>query len=235
MIGNSGNINPNNYDTHKHEVTKCLHETRKVKPGGGGAPASGTSISVPRIRQEQKDISLRELLADGLRGLFTKVSGFWAKQGMHENRENPAQEEKGKTLRAVMAGKDGERGLQVSAVENAAAGILATSMVKPDTKREEEQEETAERKVKQVEGAVSGGLKKGQGGIQKFLQKFGEAAAKAGRLFKREKRNRFTLSENNTDLEMGNNSFLLDSYNRMGEYSSLAKDRSLEGNFKAEG
>ena len=43
------------------------------------------------------------------------------------------------------------------------------------------------------------------------------------------------LLENNTDLNQGDSSFLLDSYNRMGEYSTLAKDRSREGNFRAKG
>lgn len=235
MIGNSGNINLNNYNTHKHEVTKCLHETRRAKPEGGGAPAAGAGSSVSQVRQEKIEFSLKELLADGLRGLLAKASGFWAKQGAQEGRENPETEGKSKAVQASITGNEGEGGSRISPAEDAAAGILATAVVKPDMKKEKEPEETAERKVNHIEGAVSGGLKKGQGGIQKFLQKFGETAAKAGRLFKREKRSRRTLSENNTDLEIGNNSFLLDSYNRMGEYSSLAKDKSLEGNFKAEG
>lgn len=78
-------------------------------------------------------------------------------------------------------------------------------------------------------------MKKEQGGIRKFLRKFEETAAKAGQFLKRKKKMESGLAESEADFNIGDNSFLLDSYNREGEYSTLAKDRSLEGSFRAKG
>ena len=118
--------------------------------------------------------------------------------------------------------------------ENMSAAVLSTAMIKPEAKREESLD-AARRRVNQVDGPISGGMEKGQGGIRKFLHKFGETADRAKRFLGRKKREEEELLENNTDLSQGDSSFLLDSYNRMGEYSTLAKDRSLEGRFRAKG
>lgn len=232
MIGSSGNINPNSYHTHKHEITKCLHETKSAKPEGGSGLSAGIKASATQLKQERESFSLRELLTDGLRSLFTKATGFWGRLGAEDGQGKAVVEDKDKEIRAIA--NDGSVHGAASAAKDTAANVLATAMMKPETEREEAIEE-AERKVGSVESAVNGGIKKGQGGIQKFLQKFGEAAAKAGQFLKRKKKTEVFLSENDADFEVGNNSFLLDSYNRMGEYSTLAQDRSLEGKFRAKG
>ncbi len=122
----------------------------------------------------------------------------------------------------------------LSPASGVSAAVMSTAMIRTETEKKETEEET-ERRVENIEGAVGGGLKKEQGGIRKFLRKFEETAAKAGQFLKRKKKMESGLAESEADFNIGDNSFLLDSYNREGEYSTLAKDRSLEGSFRAKG
>lgn len=232
MIGSSGKVGSGNY--HKHEVTKCLHESGAAKGEAGGKTGAGARTSFSRIQQEQRTFSWQEWLADGLRGLFSRASEFWRRLGEEgtAGRDGLAREDKKES--GAAAGLAGEAKNTESPANDAAAAVMVTAMVKPEMERKEEEQEI-ERKVKNVEGAVDGGLKKEQGGIQKFLQKFGEAAAGAGQFLKKKKKMEPALLESDADFHMGDNSFLLDSYNREGEYSTLAKDRSLEGSFRAKG
>lgn len=74
--------------------------------------------------------------------------------------------------------------------------------------------------------------------VKKFLREFGKPVT--GRTFgakeESEREEEDILPEGGiTSLGMGQSSYLLDSYNRSGEYSTLAKDHSLEGSFRALG
>lgn len=225
---------------HRHEITKCLHETSDgTLKGSMGAAAGGMKAARMQSQPQKDNFSLRGFLADGFRSLISRASAFWRRLGEEDGRdavsaENKASEKDGKSIASVIEGNKGENGVFVEAEGKISTAVLSTAMVKPEIKREESLE-TARRKVNQVEGSISGGLEKGQGGIRKFLQKFGETADRAKQFLGRKKREEGELLENNTDLSQGDSSFLLDSYNRMGEYSTLAKDRSLEGRFRAKG
>lgn len=237
MIGSSGKVNSGGY--HNHEVTKCIHESGAAKLEAGRKTGTGMEASASQLRQEQKAFSLQELLAGGLRDMLSKISDFWRRMGEEgtAGRDESAGEA-GKGTGTAIAGSAGEAQNAVSAAmpqaSDVSAAVMATTMVKPEMEKKEEDWET-ERKVENVEGAASGGLKKEQGGIRKFLQKFEETAAKAGQFLKRKKKMESGVLESEGDFDIGDNSFLLDSYNREGEYSTLAKDRSLEGSFRAKG
>ncbi len=233
MIGSSGNISPGNYHTHEHEITKCMHETKIAKLESGGRMAAGNKMAMQTSTQQKKSFSLKELLANGLQGLLTKATAFWGKLG-EEGQEESGEGRRDKGLPAPIKRENGIQGTVSSLAEAGAAGVVSTVMVKPESRMEEIPEEKG-RRVGNIEGAVSGGLKRGQGGIRKFLEKFGETAAKAGQFFKRKKQIKTSIPEEKADFTVDNNSFLLDSYNKMGEYSTLAQDRSLEGNFRAKG
>ncbi len=226
--------------SHEHKITKCLHETSMRQPEGSAGAASG-GIQQARIQPGLKEegFSLRDFFAGGFRSLAARFSGFWRRLGEEDGQDMALRESKplaeaGKAVLTVKEGSKEENDFSIEAEGKLSAAVLGTAMVKPENKRTEIPE-TARRRVNQVESSKNGGLEKGQGGIRKFLQKFGEAAAEAGRFLGRKKREKVQLSENNTDLNQGDSSFLMDSYNRMGEYSTLAKDRSLEGKFRAKG
>lgn len=225
---------------HEHEITKCLHKSSIGQPkGSAGAAAGGVQAAKTQPQPEKESFSLRDFFADGFRSFVSRVSGFWRRLGEEDGRDMDSSDSTsslggGKGVSTVMQGSKTENGPIVETEGKTSIAILGTAVVKPEIKKEESPE-TARRRVNQVEGSISGGLKKGQGGIKKFLQKFGETAARAGRFLGRKKREEAELLENNTDLNQGDSSFLLDSYNRMGEYSTLAKDRSREGNFRAKG
>ena len=225
---------------HRHEITKCLHETSDgMLKGNMGAAAGGMKAAGMQAQPQKEGFSLRDFFADGFRSLISRASGFWARLGEEDGRdavsaEHKAAEGDGKIISPAIEGNKGENGVFVQTEGKMSAAVLSTAMVKPEIKREESLE-TARRRVNQVEGAISGGMEKEQGGIRKFFQKFGETAERARRFLGRKKREKEELPENNTDLSQGDSSFLLDSYNRMGEYSTLANDRSLEGKFRARG
>lgn len=199
----------------------------------GGRMAAGNKMAMQTSTQQKKSFSLKELLANGLQELLTKATAFWGKLG-EEGQEESGEGRGDKGLPAPIKREDGIQGTVSPLAEAGAAGVVSTVMVKPESRMEEIPEEKG-RRVGNIEGAVSGGLKRGQGGIRKFLEKFGETAAKAGQYFKRKKQIKTSIPEEKADFTVDNNSFLLDSYNKMGEYSTLAQDRSLEGNFRAKG
>ena len=232
MIGGSGKVNSGNY--HKHEVTKCIHESGAAKIEDGGKMRAGMNASSSLIRQERKTFSLQEWLTDGMRDLLSRVSGFWRRmgeEGTGDRNELAAEDRRGSGSAARVTG---EAKNIVSPASDVSAAVMSTAMIRTETEKKETEEET-ERRVENIEGAVGGGLKKEQGGIRKFRRKFEETAAKAGQFLKRKKKMESGLAESEADFNIGDNSFLLDSYNREGEYSTLAKDRSLEGSFRAKG
>lgn len=95
-------------------------------------------------------------------------------------------------------------------------------------------------RVNGTETATGGGYRRGREEVRGFLRKFGRAAAGVKRAWdwKGEGKQEAETSPakgNPEDFTVGNSSYLLDSYNRSGEYSTLANDRSLEGSFRARG
>lgn len=219
MIENSKNVDSNVYraQIHDHKVTQCIHE-RAVAGEEGAQGAQGAQEQLQQKVQKKEPFSLKGLMMNGVKSLASRAMDFWNDAG------NTA------------VGKE-QPGRKVTQ-QGTAADTLATAVIKSENGKNAEitVDEEKNRKVGNVEGAVSGGLDREQGGIKKFLQKFGETIAKGrGRIFKQKSVDEKELSANNTDFSVEDNSYLLDSYSKTGQYSTLAKDRSLEGNFKAKG
>lgn len=212
MIGSSGNINP--YGTHaqEHTVTECLHESQpaRTEEEGGGVKTGvqQTQEEREKILEESTGFAFLSAVKKGLFGIRTKAADFWND-----------------------AGKDN------SAVSKTAESVVATAMVKQEEPREESalSEEDSTKKISNVEGAISGGLSREEGSIKKFLQRFEETVEKAVRLIKKPKRNESGTAVRDIEMKGGNSSYLLDSYSKNGEYSTLAKEQSQEGNFRARG
>lgn len=242
MIENSRNIKSDSYQghMHNHRVTQCLHErTAGPKEGGSSAAAGGAVTQSEQEPQKKEAFSVKGFVTNGFRSLAAKVLGFWNDAGNVEEGKKQGREAGTRQTEAALNAISSERNSSgQAAAQSAAREVLATAAVKSENRKNEESivsEETA-RKVGNVEAAVSGGLEREQGGIKRFLYQFGGAITKsAGKLLKRERADENNLSANNTDFPAEDNSYLLDSYNKTGQYSTLAKDRSLEGSFKAKG
>ena len=243
MIGGSNNINSYSTHTHEHMVTKCLHEDHALKPGGDGPVSGAVKSAVMQEMQKQETFSIKEILTDGLKSLFSRTSGLLGNIWNTGGKEDGTGQSGDKAVWTEADRIAGQQGvvtgaIQQPAAENTATGVLSTAVARTvDERKKTIHEESMERKVSNVEDSVNGGLKKDQGEVKKFLQKFGETVTRTGRLFRKESETEteVSLSENNSDFGVGDSSYLLDSYNKSGEYSTLAKDRSLEGNFKAKG
>lgn len=202
MIERSSGLNHSyQAQTHEHTVTDCIHEEQEMPERSGGSAGISSSET-----EQAQEVQTQEAFS-----LRSSLTNGW----------------KSIISKAVRFWNDsGEGNRQEEA-------ILATSILKDDSQRNEEADFAEEdaRKVNDIEGAVSGGLKKEQGGLRKFLQKFEETVLNATGLWKKSKRikNAPQLSVSPKD---ENHSYLLNSYNKSGEYSTLASDKSSEGSFK---
>ncbi len=223
--------------THEHTVTDCIHEEEGLsKISGGVVGISSAETEQAQRVQTQEAFSFRSLLTNGWKSVISKAVRFWNDSG-EEGKEDgknilAATEEKNTIFPAEesMPAASGEKG-EGSRQEEA---ILATSILKNDSQRNEEADFAEEdaRKVNDIEGAASGGLKKEQGGLRKFLQKFEETVLNATGLWKKSKSTKIS-PQLGVSPKGENHSYLMDSYNKSGEYSTLARDKSSEGNFKA--
>ncbi len=208
MIGKSDNIGR----THDHAVTNCIHNTQTTIKDKGGGSGNGNNQDTqwqPNI-EKQSAISQRSfsipLITNSIKSIRSKIIGFW--NGSSDSGKVPSE-------------------------------TLSTLMVKDESKRKDQvEEDEVERKVANVEGAVSGGLRKEQGNIKKFFQNIAETVSKTKILWEKpieQERQGDSLPINIKEDTAEDNSYLLDSYSKRGEYSTLAKDRSLDSNFKAKG
>lgn len=106
-------------------------------------------------------------------------------------------------------------------------------------------EKTVRNKWNGREGMADGKFRRREEGrkFREFFRRFGKNAF-LGKLFWKEWQSSPEQEEKETaeaaegkqeDFSAEGSSYLLDSYNRSGEYSTLAKDRSLEGSFRVSG
>ncbi|NLL77729.1 MAG: hypothetical protein GX235_10880 [Clostridiales bacterium] len=220
MIERSSNIDHSyQIHTHEHMVTECIHEEAgplKTEVATSTNEDKTEQVQTAETEQTMGAFSFRDMLSNGIRGVISKAVRLW----------NDTGEKIGSDTSAASAEKiESDRSEE---------SILATTVLRNGSPRKEEAdfEEENARKVSDIEGAVSGGLKKEQGNLRWFLQKFEKTVFGTSGIRKRVKGEKST-SEVSTDIKAVNHSYLLDSYNKSGEYSTLAKDRSLDGNFKA--
>lgn len=121
--------------------------------------------------------------------------------------------------------------------QESAEAVLITSAVKSENQGNERiaPEKDNERKVNDVEGAVSGGLKREQGSMRKFLQQFAETISSAAGRWKRTKKPGNVQPSEPAAAQAEKHSHLLDSYSKTGEYSTLARDGGQQSSFRAKG
>lgn len=237
MIERSSGLNHSyQAQTHEHSVTDCIHEEEGLLKSGGGASINSAETEQAQRMQTQEAFSFRSLFTNGWKSVISKAVRFWNDSGEDgkDGGKNilAATEEKNTIFLAgeSMPAAPGEKG-EGSRQEEA---VLATSILKNDSRRNEEADfgEEDARKVNDIEGAASSGLKKEQGSLRKFLQKFEETVLNATGLWKKSKSIK-NSPQPTVSLKGENHSYLMDSYNKSGEYSTLAGDKSAEGNFKA--
>ena len=156
---------------HEHEITKCLYKSSIGQPkGSAGAAAGGVQAAKTQPQPQKESFSLRDFFADGFRSFASRVSGFWRRLGEEDGRDTDSSDSTSslggaKGVSTVTQGSKTENGSIVETEGKTSIAILGTAVVKPEIKKEESPE-TARRRVNQVEGSLSGGLKKGQGGIK---------------------------------------------------------------------
>lgn len=241
MIGNSNSVNPSygtngvqGMHTHEHAVTNCIHDEHEIKKNGGaGGRRSGTASAAAAEKQEE--LSLRDMLMNGFRSFSSKSKGFLAKVWYSDGTENgeAVKEQQGKTTEISAYEEDVPSNIPSGVTETASA-VLATAAMKPKETSQSE-DDAAERKISGIEGAVSGGLKREEEGIRRFFRQFRERVGKHTRFFKKEVKEEHALMESNTDFGLNDNSYLLDSYNKSGEYATLARGKETEGKFRVRG
>ena len=252
MLSGGSHISPEGACTqgvhsHSHTVTKCLRDVRMSrKEAAGGLGSSAGAVSSGAQKQEAR--SVVEMLTEVFQRLSHRTSGIFGKGWNGTSGETGSP--KGETG-SWQTGKDVPglhshgAGVQAAPAEKGASEVLAAWSLQS---REGHSPANAERlagkrRVGPAEGGAGGGLRRGQEGRKHFLQQSKckckciciRIAAAARRLRKSKMKEASLLPEKNTGLQAGKNSWLLDSYNSAGEYSTLAGERSQEGSFQARG
>lgn len=231
MIGSSNNIGSYEVHSHEHSVTNCLHENHEAV-SEGGSMASGIQQKAAQELQKQESFSVTNMLVDGWKNLYSKTTGLIGKIW---NDAGDIPEEEG-TISNINPTVANPAITDAAADSSIITETVATANVKTQKENKKEDAAETEEALENVESAVSGGLKRDREGVKKFFQKVSSGVAKVEQFWKEEEpQPEAELSANNTDFSMGDNSYLLDSYNKSGQYSTLAKDRSLDGNFRAKG
>lgn len=256
MIG-SGTISSYGTHTHEHTVTKCLHETYDMKSGRGGGMPGGAGMAAGKTAEwRQENFSFTNFLSGGWKGFVSKsfelLGKIWNDGGQdadHEAGRSAVWQAAVFGTEGAAAEKTGQTaGVPVPAETGTAAAV-----------REQPQEQLQKRgkmtgtgreavpKAENISGnmadnaedAADGRRWKEQAKVRKYVRQFGKTAAGIRRFWdareETEKEEEEAAEGNAMDYALGDSSYLLDSYNRSGEYSTLAKDRSLEGQFRAMG
>lgn len=234
MIEESRSVNTY-VPAHEHYVTKCLHEAEAGKPPEGGSRAGDTvNRKEPEI---QKDLStsLKDFLSGGVASLVSRASRLFGAIGGDAAAES---EKQGKDNNGVLSVKEEalHNPLQtVTAQAAVASALVKNAEEKRNSSSMAEAAEKAAGKVKEINQAVHGGLEKEQRNTGRFLQKCKETAGRAMKLLKREISQPDKRSAGSVDTFSGDSSYLLDSYDKAGEYSTLGKSGRPEGKFQAKG
>lgn len=251
MIG-SGNISSYGTHAHEHTVTRCIHESHGSRPqSSGGGPGS---VAAKAAEGRRASFSLQELLSGGWEGFVSKSFSLlekgWGNGGL------AAEKDGGERTAGIVAAygtesMTGERTGQAAGT-SVSAEILASASVREQV-REQDFEKAAGSGGKSVPKAEnqSGGMADGtedtaesrtwkkQTGVRKFFRQFEKTAAEVRQSWKKqeesEEEDGGSEERNSMDVALGDSSYLLDSYNRSGEYSTLAENRSQEGKFRAMG
>lgn len=174
---------------------------------------SFTTLETTRedVTKEQVSFSLKNIFTSGVKGVIAKAVGFWNDDGSND-KNNLYEKEKASEVSV--------------AVETA---LLETE----ETSIEENLPEDHAKRVSDIEGTASGELKKEPGNGKRLLQRLGELIYSVTSNWREPEKPRTSSPANVKGTERGTRNYLLDSYNKSGQYSTLAKDSNTEGKFKA--
>ncbi|WMC92182.1 hypothetical protein [Kineothrix sp. MB12-C1] len=163
------------------------------------------------VTKEQVSFSFKNIFTSGLRGVIAKAVGFWNDDGGNDKNNLHEKEQ----------------------ASEASSAISTALLEQEKTNVEENLPEEHVEKVSDVEGIVSGELKTEPGNGKRLLQRLGELIYSVTSNWREPEKPRTSLPANVKGTERGTRNYLLDSYNKSGQYSTLAKDSSAEGKFKA--
>lgn len=175
------------------------------------------NLSFPTLETTKEEVtkeqvSFKNIFTSGLRGVIAKAVGFWNDDDSN-NKDNLYEKE--------------------NASEEST--VIATALLEPEEASAKEnlpEKEHIER-VSDIEGIVSGEMEKEPGSGKRLFQRLGEIIYSVTNNWRRPEKPGGSSPMNTKDAERGNRNYLLDSYNKSGQYSTLAKDSSAEGKFKA--
>lgn len=206
-----------------HSVTKCLHDHSDAERNGGAkmlsAPGSTAQFSMRTSQEQQKEFSFAELAQRLLASGRERLLGFW------RGNDIPSVGETGeKTGTAqVMAQMEKENDTSVANAARHNAMINNNpyfAAVTPE--RPQSTGIPVLQKVKLKTKAVTGQLAKHLPGKFFNFQKQGSFhAKKEGSRENIRRRSKYRQDELEIDCVLTDESFLLDSYDRKGEYSQL--------------
>lgn len=213
----------NHHGTDSHQVTNCLHDhTHIKKESGGAAMSSDMSAKALQMQKQQQDagFSLSEWLQRTLGSGKSFLKGIWGNQvssSATQTGDKAGQEQIMAQLRVVGLTGQGEKTAGIrqpeinpyfQTVQNSNSAVPVTPFLR------------VREKVRGVAGQLAGQL---PGHLFRFQTKNSfQARSEQKPEEDLRKRSKYRKDELEIDCILTDESYLLDSYDRKGEYSQLS-------------
>lgn len=225
MIGGVHNdVNNQNVNGHVHHVTECIHEER-TKRKDGGAAGMRDSVTLQGVQNAETEEPgwnlfqwLSQILGRGAKG----IRGFFGigQEGLHAGSTVENAENTGAASNAVSSAMESPARTHAM-TEHAARYFVPAKEEIPPNNWYQNLKQRARIRFGAIRGSLAKYLKQEQG-LHMGTGKNGTSPGK-----EKEDRRRLSVykkDELEIDCIITDDSYLLDSYNKKGDYSKLGKD-----------
>lgn len=231
QINGVGSSGAHNHNHNMHHVTECMHETTVSKKGSTGAASSSRNAmtqSTGQPAQESSGFSLsswwKKLLAVGQK-LYI---GVWGEAPTGKNADSvkkEGQQDEAQVLASLGEDEDGQTDVGTPLNTTNAAEMTGAAVTKPDLHNNPyfsaiedtgKQKQTTWEKVRVRFHSLTGQLSGRSSGRNSFETKQQKSKEDL------RKHSRYRQDDLEIDCILTDDSYLLDSYDRKGEYSKLS-------------
>lgn len=214
-----------NHSSNMHQVTKCMHEHGQLDKYGGGKMAMAPSAAARQIQQANQEQQTQFTLNDWLRRLLQsgkqRLLGFWY------GSDFPTSGDKSQTTGSSQAivplnNRNDTNVTNTANTEKDAAIYNSPYFAAMSTNQPQGTAATLVQKIKLKCGSIAGQLAKHlPGKFSKFQKKDSFHSKKDGNQEDLRRRSKYREDKLEIDCVLTDESYLLDSYDRKGEYTRL--------------
>ena len=219
QLGGIGNVGLGSQG-HSHQVTNCIHDHDLAKEKTGGAPMTlATSDSGPtelQVSQELPELldALKNVFQNG-RSLFGKVWG-WDAKGAEEGQSEVASADAGVRITGTVVSPN---------VQMPSKQMLENPYFTEPMRRNQTVPQRIRARIRDISGRFGQGLGRHLSEFSNFSNKSDLKDRRQDAKEDLRKKSRYRERDVEFDCILMDDSYLLDSYDKKGEYSRLTTER----------